>query len=221
MSQIYVSGPAFVWVGVAVENIASPYDPGDYGFFGFTERGLSVEMRPLTEDVKVDYAGEMPADVSLLGIDARIKGTFTRYNESVLRNLMSSLNGVEAGFGPRGAVGTLMQSEKPFFGATRMAGPPLLIYSSYGFKAELNNGSEGMIKAFRFYSAYVSEPLPQVLSTRRKAPEISWRAIPAFGHATSNDATGSTFVPNQAPYDAFQLFAVDESSVTGNLPGVN
>lgn len=221
MSQIYVSGPAFVWVGVGVTSVAEIYNPDHYGFFGFTERGLSVEMRPLTEDVKVDYAGEMPADVALLGIDARIKGTFTRYNESILHNLMSSLNGVRAGFGPRGAVGTLMQSEKPFFGATVMAGPPLLIYSSYGFKAEMNVSGQAMIKTFRFYSAYVSEPLPQTLNVHRKAPEVSWRAIPTFGHTTHDgDNDGTYFTPNQAPYDTYELFAVNDVAPSA-LPGVD
>lgn len=212
MSQILVSGPAYVWVGNGVSAIDDPYSPGDYSFFGFTERGLTIGTSPKTEDVMVDYSGLMPADVSFLGVDARVSGTFTRYNEPVLRNLMAALNGVNAGFGPVRSIGTLYQSEPPFPGATVMAGPPLLVYSPYGIKPEFG----AMIKSMRFYSAYVSENLSQVLSVRRKAPEVTWRAIPAFG-----SLSGSTFVPNLAPYDAWEIFAVDESAVLSSLPNVN
>lgn len=217
MSQIYVSGPAYVWVGNAVTAISDAYTPSAYSFFGFTERGLNIGTAPKTEDVMVDYSGLMPADVSFLGIDAKVSGTFTRYNEGTLRNLMAALNGVNAGFGPKQSIGTLYQSEPPFLGAGVMAGPPLLVYSPYGIKPEFGTTSASpMIKCMRFYSAYVSENLAQTLSVRRKAPEVTWRAIPAFG-------SGSPFVPNQAPYDTWEIFAVDESAIVSplNLPAVD
>ncbi len=217
MSKFYVSGPAYTWVGRRVPSVAEPFDYTQYDFFGFTERGLTVTVRPLTEDVEVDYAGLMPGDVSLLGIDARASATYTRYNEQILRNLMASLNFINAGFGPRGAVGNLMQSEPPIQAGDAsgfMAGPPLLMYSSYGFKTEF---ASDMIKFIRFYSAYVADPLPQTLSVRRKGPEVNWRAIPVFGSAATNDSEGTTFSPNTAPFDTFQIFAVDEQRVIDQL----
>lgn len=222
MSQFYVSGPCYVWVGTRVPAIDANYDSSQYDFFGFSREGVTVVTRPLTEDVPVDYAGMMPGDVSQLGADVRASGIFVRYNEFLLRNMMSSLNRINAGFGPKASVGTLLQSEPPIqslFGHA-MAGPPLLLYSSYGFKQEFNVTSNAMIKTFRIFSAYISEPLSQRLSTRTKNPEITWRSIPVFGTADPTDATGETFQPNTAPYDAYAFYAVDDVAPSA-LPGVN
>jgi hypothetical protein len=218
MSKIYVAGPAYVWIGTGVAFFDEAYDRSNYAFFGFTEKGLTITTQPKTEDVLVDYSGEMPADVSLLGIDCKINGTFTRYNEFLLRNLMSSLNRIDAGYGPPGSIGTLLMSEQaitrlnPVQTTGFMSAPPLLIYSSYGFKPEFGD----MIKTMRVYSAFLSDALPQTLSVRRKAPEVSWRAIPAFGAINSS----GNFVPNLAPYNAYRLFGVDDID-PDFLPDVN
>jgi hypothetical protein len=147
----------------------------------------------------------MPGDVSMLGQDATISGTFTRYNETILGTMMSFINGAAAGFGPTFSIGTLLQSEEVFAGLP--AAPPLALYCPYGAKAEFSVLGNAMIKVFYFYNAYVSDRLSQTLSVRRKAPEITWRAIPKFG-----SGFGGGFEPNRAPYDAYQLFAVDPQS---------
>jgi uncharacterized protein Usg len=221
-SRIYVSGPAYVWAGTRVAAFNTPYNKNDYDFFGFTESGVTLSTRGHFEEVYVDYAGgtgAMPADVSMLGMEVTAGGLFTRYNETILHNFMSFLNGVAAGFGPPMSMGTLMMSEDPFQGANRMASPPIMIYSPYGFKQ--TNGLPDfpdMMKSIRFYSAYIPEPLSQVLNVHRKAPTISWKAIPAFG-ALSNGLTG-TFIPGAPPFDTYQLYSVNDIQVASDIPSL-
>src|SRR5262249_20875918 len=102
-----------------------------------------------------------------------------------------------------------LQSEEVVAGLA--AAPPLIIYCPYGSKAEFAD----MIKTFYFYNTYVSDRLSQPLSVRRKAPEITWRAIPAFG-----TVSGSEFLPNTPPYDSYQLFAVDSLPSGVTLSGL-
>jgi hypothetical protein len=232
MSKIYIPGPAYVWIGTGVPYLtAGVYTQGSsasqYEFFGFTERGLRISVTPQTEDVAVDYAGNMPADVAMLGVEAGMAGAFTRYNEFLLRNLMASLNNVQALFGPQQSVGTLFQSEPPYHDSQGnipsgigAAGPPLLVYSPYSFKAEFNlipnTSTYDMIHTIRFYSAYVNAELPQMWSVRRKAPEVTWRAIPIFGTYSGSYPSGS-FVPYGAPYDTYALGALDENAVLTDI----
>jgi hypothetical protein len=199
MSKFYVAGPAYCFTGTGAGS--------SYEFFGFTERGLTLSVSGQYEDVGVDYSGLMPGDVSMLGQEATLSGTFTRYNESVLIRLMSFINGVAAGFGPSFSVGTLLQSEQVVAGL--VAAPPLIIYCPYGSKTEFSD----MIKTFHFYNVYISDRMSQALSVRRKAPEITWRAIPAFG-----TVSGNQFLPNTPPYDSYQLYAInDVSNINGLL----
>jgi hypothetical protein len=210
MSRIYVSGPAYVWTGTGTSFA--------WQYFGFTERGLTVTLSGIYEDVPVDYAGAMPADVSMLGQEAVAGGTFSRYNESVLQTIMSfgavqplnlNIPGLGADFNAvlngqaQSSVGTLMASEGGAY--------PLLLFSPYSFKSEFGD----MIPGFWFYNAYVPERIPQVLSVRHKAPEISWRSIPIFGAVTGSP-------PNQvftagAPYSAYQLYTTTMPSNLSTL----
>jgi hypothetical protein len=182
MSKIYVSGPAYVWAGLGQSN--------SYLFLGFTENGLEVSVNPLNEDIQVDYAGLMPADISQLGQEARISGTFTRYNEQVLL-LAQSFLGPQglAGFGGNGAVGTLVVAEGAAY--------PLLVWSSYSFKTIFGD----MVPGFLFPAAIIADNIPVTLNVRRKAPNLAWRAVPIFG-----TVNGTTFEPFVAPYNAYQLY---------------
>src|ERR1700729_61101 len=109
MSQFYVPGPVYTFVALGSgSTIAVPV----YLFLGFTEAGLSIGVNPLNEDINVDYAGLSPGDVSQLGQDASVSGTFTRYNESVALKVQSfmGVNGT-AGQYLNNQMGNLMVKE--------------------------------------------------------------------------------------------------------------
>jgi hypothetical protein len=186
-TQFYTSGPAEVWVGLGASYA--------FVYLGFTETGLTVEIVPLQEDIQVDYAGLSPGDVAQLGQEANISGTFTRFNEPVSQQLASFFgpNGI-AGFGQTDSMGTLMVTEGCAY--------PLLVVSPYQFKTIYGN----MVPGFLFGAAYLVNPHRTVLSVRRKAPELKWRAIPVFGSGSYG-----SFVPNNPPYNSYSLY-------TTNLP---
>ena len=192
-SQFYVSGPATVWAGIGAGYA--------YEFFGFTETGLTVEIVSLQEDIQVDYAGMMPGDVAQLGQEANISGTFTRYDEAVSQKLASFFgpNGVP-GAGLNYSVGTLMVTEGAAY--------PLLIQSPYYFKSQYGS----MVPGFAFPASYLSNPHRTILSVRRKAPELQWRAIPTFG-----TYVGTTFSPGSPPFNGYLLY----TNPTSGYPSVD
>jgi hypothetical protein len=158
-------------------------------FFGFTERGLTISRAGHFEDVNVDYAGSMPADVSMLGQNARISGDFTQYNEQVAEANASFVFGAVGGAGPNNSVGTLMTLEEGSI--------PLVIYAPYGAKDEFGT----MVSLFYFPSTYLVDNYEFQISVRRKAPRVSWRAIPIFGSYVSN-----VFQAGLHPYNAYVIY---------------
>jgi hypothetical protein len=187
MSQFFVPGPVYTFVGLgAGSTIASP----NYLFLGFTEAGLSIGINPLNEDINVDYAGLSPGDVSQLGQDASVSGTFTRYDEQVALKVQSfmGVNGT-AGQYLNNQMGNLMVKEGSAYS--------ILTYFPYSVKTEFNT----MVPGYNFFAGYINNPVQFTASIRRKAPEFNFRCIPVFG--TFN---GSTFQPDTAPYNASILY---------------
>lgn len=181
-SQFFVPGPCYTFVGLGSDNA--------FLFLGFTESGLSIGINPLNEDINVDYAGLSPGDVSQLGQDASVSGTFTRYDENVALKVQSfmGINGTAGQYG-NNQMGNLMVKEGSAY--------PLLAYFPYSVKTEFNT----MVSCYNFYAAYINNPVSFVASIRRKAPEFNFRCIPVFG--TFN---GPTFQPDTAPWNASILY---------------
>ncbi len=205
MSTIYVAGPAYIWVGVDINpNSQNPARP--YAFFGFTERGLTISRSGLYEDVNVDYAGNSPADVSMLGQEARITGDFTRYNENVAELCASFFLGTAAnGIGPNFSIGTLLTLENSSY--------PMIIYCPYAEKVTahgnvppvLQNQTRlaNMIAIYAFPSVYMADQYEVTMSVKRKAPRVTWKAIPVFGTFDSN----GVFQAGSAPYNAYAIYS--------------
>jgi hypothetical protein len=198
-TQFYVSGPAFVWLGIGESNA--------WEFFGFTESGLTVRITGHFEDIPVDFAGMMPGDVSMLGQDWYCTGVFKKYYEPVGQQAVAFLNNATdgaaytntPGFGQNNTVGSLMNSEGHAY--------PLLVYSPYSFKPEF---SGSMVPGFTVGSAYLVDPYEVGLNVRAKGPTFAWRAIPVFGTGSSvSDFTAG------APYNSYQLYS---PTVPGTLP---
>jgi hypothetical protein len=182
-TQFYVSGPCYSWVGLGPTNA--------YLFLGYSEAGVTVRLTQMTEDINVDYAGVMPGDVSLLGEDWRSAGTFTRYDETVMQKVMSfkGPNGI-AGFGSNNILGSLMNLEGLSF--------PLLLYSPYSFK----NQYASSVPGFNISNAIFDDTSERTNSIRRTAPTCNFRALPVFG-----TTTGSSFQPNVAPFNGYDLYS--------------
>lgn len=194
-TQFYVSGPAYCWAGVGAVQA--------WEFVGYSRNGLQVQIVPSYEDVEVDYGGRMPGDVQFLGEEARVSGVFSRYNESVIKLLLSWVwntpqGGGDDAYPPGPKVGTLMNAEGGAY--------PLLIYSPYQFKSQYGT----MVPGFWFYSSYLSDPFDENRSIRAKMPSLAWRAIPVFGAGTGNN-----FVAGLPPFDSYRLYT---TTMPGQMP---
>jgi len=199
MSTIYVPGPAYIWPGVGTNRA--------FVFLGFTERGLNISFSGVYEDVNVDYAGNMPADIAMLGQRATISGEFTRYNEDVANACSAFLWGMLPGVGSTNSMGSLMTIEEGSY--------PLIVYCPYAIKqvTDVRLSSQpnppqqqrlvNMNALYHFPSVYLAENFEVTLSVKRKAPRMSWNAIGVFGAFT--DPT--TFKPGEPPFNAYRLYA--------------
>lgn len=222
MSQFFVTGPAYTWANIKVP---TPGGSGSltWNFIGFSEAGLTIEFTPTYEDIQVDYAGSMPGDATLLGQEARISGTFTRYNEPVV-NQLASFN---SGSNFASIVGTFGNNQVGGLVNLEGIGYPLMTYFPYSTKDVFGasfSQQPYMIPGYYFYSAYIVDPVRAVYSIRRKAPELAWRVIPQFGTFSSGN-----FQLNAAPFNASQIAAVlfqgspppGGFSAPNDLPSVN
>jgi len=166
MSKFYIPGPAPIFIGVGISPSITGY------FLGYSESGVQVLLSPLTEDIAADYAGAMPADVAMLGEEARISFTLARYSEAILNILSSFLNAKAIGSASANQLGSVYVQE----------GNSLQVWveSPYQVKTDLTD----MIPGFFFPAVYVTDTIDQPLSIRVKKPNVSFRAIPTFAPST-------------------------------------
>ena len=209
-TQLYVSGPAVTWIGTTNfwGNGGDYADYNDWEFFGFSQRGWTITFTPMIEPLEADYAGNMPADLAVLGYEARISGTLARFNDRTAQKVASFGTG-EYGFMTNTLLGTLMQQEQFTY--------PVLIQCPYGAKPVFHLPGQELVGGFLFYSVVLDQPYEFLASIRHKTPSVSWRAVPMFG---AFDGTGHFFkdiyaldaTPTQtesgAPYTANQLYGV-------------
>ncbi len=162
MSQFYVSGPTFHFVGDG---------NGNFSHVGFCQRSTPVQLMGMNSDVNADYAGPaMPADVQQLGEMAMFMPAFSRYNQLVINTLAARRRGGTAGTGGAGAIGSLLVAEGLTF--------PYLIVAGYRNKAVFSAGS--MNAGYFFPQCYVADAIDFELSTEITVPRLIIRAIPTF-----------------------------------------
>lgn len=205
-TQFYVSGPCYLWAGIGSSHA--------YRFVGWSEAGFTVELTAMYEDVKVDYAGESPGDEVIVGMEAKISGTLSRYDETVALQIASFFGfqgtpGVigQTQYGNLGGIGTLLHAEGVDF--------PLLLQAPYSFK---NIFTSTMVPGFLFYSTYLADPNRFTMNIKTKKPEMGFRAIPVWGAMS-----GATFQPDTPPYNAGQLYTTNLPAALpgGQWPAVN
>jgi hypothetical protein len=197
-SSFFVEGPAYTWVGLGSAKA--------FLFLGFTEAGLTVSINPYNEPINVDYGGpSLPGDVSQFGFDMNFSGTYTRYDPVVAQQIAS----MSGNFVGQQAVGSFANNQMGSLLNLENVGYPLLVYFPYTAKTQFNTEISG----YNCGLAYLENPLTFVASIKRKAPEFNFKALPVFG--TFN---GSTFSPNTAPWNAFQVFT---NSMPDPLPNVD
>jgi hypothetical protein len=199
-TQFYVSGPANIWTGTTSYNWGgSPPGPTAWNYVGYTRSGMSIQLIPQFEDVEIDYAGRVPGDVQILGVEAAMSGIFTRYNEPIVQNLAAFLAKASPTPGEmlNNEIGSLLMTEGYLY--------PILIYSPYGVKAAYSAASGAMVPGFLFYSGYLSNPYDVTLSIRPKTPNLGFRAIPTFGAYLPLTAP-TTWTAGSAPFCASLLY---------------
>lgn len=169
MSKMYVTGPAFCWVGTGAAKA--------FEFLGFTESGFGITINSYYEDIPVDYGGAMPGDVQYLGQDARGAGIFTRYNESIMQKCIARIPTETPGLGSANIAGTLMIAEGASY--------PVLIYAPYSVKSAFSDQPQ----CWYFQAGYLAESADFNVSIRVKRPNCIFRFVPVFGAAPYNTWT--------------------------------
>lgn len=197
-SQFIVEGPVYTFVGLG--------SAGAYLFLGFSDTGLNFSINPLAEDISVDYAGSNPGDVSQLGSDASVSGTYTRVDPQVALLVSSMLGNSNSGTIP----GTYLNNQLGSLWQLEGVAYPVLFYFPYTAKSEFSNEVPGYL----FYVGQLNNPYAFRASIRHKTTDFSFRFVPQFG--TFN---GSTFTAG-APYNASRLYTNNPSNFPSPLPQV-
>lgn len=186
MSQVYVPGPAYIWIGAA-----AAVDGGDvtFHFLGQTVGDLSMSLMADFEDVHIDQAGpRIPYDVQFLGIEAFMGGTLIKYNESVWQLLAARIAG--GTFGAHGStdIGTLLRTERRYF--------EVYVSAPYAAKAAFSTQPVG----FRFLCCYLHGGADASISVQAKRQRFQIRCLPYFAENGSGSAIVFTnVVPSGLP----------------------
>lgn len=144
--QPFIPGPVQLWADVNNNN--SPEA------FGYSERGVNIDLHPRYSPYVVDVAGEEPLDWYYSGVGGTVSSVIDFWNEDVYAAMSSYVN-VSPGRGRDGPgdIGTLVGTEGAAY--------PLFIvfpYQGAGGKTAYADGPRG----YRFYLAIVErDSLPE------------------------------------------------------------
>ena len=172
MSQVYVSGPTEVHVGVGAA--------GALQFFGWSENGVRINFDGGFEDVMSDVSGtRVPFDCQAMAMQAFITADMNVYNEGIYRQMANRVGLAASGEGafPAGDVGYLMRTEAQA-GASGMFA--LLVYSPYSTKGVFST----MDACYNFPTAYLADSAEMELSSKAKHIRCIFRAIPGWSTTT-------------------------------------
>lgn len=188
MSQGYVSGPCFVFVGIGTS--------GALTFLGLSERGVEVQLAASYEDVICDASGpRVPLDSQYMGEQAFISMTLNKYNELVLQACAARTgpNGDAEDVNVAGEItdnllGSLMIAEGFAYS--------LFLYAPYGTKSFQ---SATIVKGYTFGAAWLHDQFTVPMSVVLKAPRVVFRAIPVWNTIDLNALLYTNALPSPLP----------------------
>lgn len=190
MSQNYVSGPCFVFVGTGTS--------GALTFLGLSERGVDVQLAASYEDVICDASGpRVPVDAQFMGEQAFISMTLNRYNELVLQ-ACAARTGPNGGSGnpdpnvageiTQNLLGSLMIAEGFAYS--------LFLYAPYGTKSFQ---SATIVKGYTFGAAWLHDQFTVPMSVVVKQPRVVFRAIPVWNTVDLTALLYTNALPSPLP----------------------
>jgi hypothetical protein len=191
MSQLYVPGPAQIFVGTGAS--------GAYVFLGFSESDVRISLSAEFEDVNADYGGRVAVDSQYMGEQAFASFDIIRYSEAVYNALAArtaSAGSITAGMAPgsiaagsvTGAgIGTLMLAEG--------AAVPICIKSPYVVKSAFS----GMNAGYTFGAAWLDGSVDHSLSARVKKPRMSMRCLPIWNVTAGTAILYTNTIPGSLP----------------------
>ncbi len=153
MSQLYVPGPAQLFVGTGASRALQ--------FLGYTQEGVNINFRGNWAPVISDVLGPTtPIDRQYFGSGADFTFRLTEYNESVLSLYAAGTFG--------GTLGTLTANQSGSLLVAESLGFPFVIRAPYAVKTVFST----MVSGYYFpVTAMDDEMVP--ISTRTKLPEVT------------------------------------------------
>lgn len=197
MSQVYVNGPATIFVGTSslVTNTLNGVTMAGLEYLGTSENGVVLDFVAYHDDVLNDWSGpHVPFEVLSQAAEATAHATLNVYNHLIYRKVVGRANllGLTEGvIGPRDVAAALR--------AERSAGPTnygafrLLINSPYATKAFQAATTDA---CYNFYAAYLAGGARMDLGTRAKRVHCVFRCIPNWvtsggdSYLFDHDSTG-------------------------------
>lgn len=154
MSQLYVPGPAEIFVGTGNAQALQ--------FLGFTQEGVNINLRGNWGPVVTDVLGPTtPSDRQFFGESADFTFRLTYYNESVLSALAARTFGGTAGLITANQSGSLLVAEGLGF--------PCAIKAPYAFT---HAAMSTMVSGYYFPVCAIDDEMVPI-STRTKIPEVT------------------------------------------------
>lgn len=203
MAQIYVPGPALIYVGVANSQGVTPE------FFGTGETAPDVDVNGSLIPVMNDLGGTtLPFDRIWDGEEAMISVVINRFNWATMRKLLARPNfrrvAPTPGTSISGDIGTLIGGEGMTYN--------LWLQWTYATKASMSGGApEGpMPGGFRFFSAFMSYPTKMPGGTKDQKNSCIFQCQRGFGIPGG--------AGNGIPVGNFGLYDWDMSALPATIP---
>lgn len=190
MAQVYVTGPALIYAGLANALGTSPV------FVGTGESAPDIDIKAEFDPVMNDLGGtRVPFDRCFEGEEGMVSVVLNRFNWSAIRQMMSRprfFTGTP-GSNPSGDVGTLMGQEGMTFN--------LWLVWPFSTKAAMGGGAaaNAMPSAVRFVSAFLLSPDKIQSGTKDQKLHLIWQcqrgfSVTAGGNGASITGSAGSFI---------------------------
>lgn len=183
MSQGYVSGPCFVFVGTGTS--------GALTFLGLSERGVELQLAASYLDVICDASGPtVPLDSQFMGEQAYMSMTLNKYNEGVLQKCAGRRVGpsVTAGAIEADGLGSLMIAQGYAY--------QIFLYAPYN---TLAFQTATIVPGYVFGAGWLHDQFTVPLSVVLKAPRVIFRAIPVWNTVALTASLYTNTLPSPLP----------------------
>ena len=166
MSQLFVTGPAEIYVGAGGSGLE---------FLGYTDEGVRIQLQGAFEDVFADLGGRrVPIDSLFMGEQAVMTCNLIRFNELVYKHCAKRIPSQSArGTYLSNKVGTLMIQEAEAY--------RVLIDAPYRSKTAFLT-----MEAYNFPTAWLDAGTDIGTGTKAKTINCIFRALPAYSLANTN-----------------------------------